>query len=76
MHFEGVNGFNNNVGSGLFIVNGIIKTTFGGLSFINNTGINRGAVALIGTSRIILGQSTYKFINNTALHQGRAIYVH
>ena len=47
MHFEGTNVFNNNVGSGLFIVNGIINTTFGGLSFINNTGINGGAVALI-----------------------------
>ena len=75
LHFEGTNVFQNNLGSGLFIVNGIVNTTSSDLSFINNTGINGGAMALTGTSRIILGQNKYEFSNNTAFHRGGAIYV-
>ena len=76
VHFEGTNVFQNNMGSGLYIVNGIVNTTSSGLRFINNTGINGGAMALIGASRIILGQKySYEFINNTAFHRGGAIYV-
>ena len=75
LHFEGTNEFKNNLGSGLFVVNGIVNLTTSELSFINNSGINGGAVALIGTSKIILGQNRYEFINNTALHRGGAIYV-
>ena len=75
LHFEGTNVFKNNLGSGLFIVNGIVNFTTSELNFINNSGIIGGAMALIGTSKIILGQNEYEFINNTALHQGGAIYV-
>ena len=32
-------------------------------------------MALIGSSKMIVGSNSYNFINNTAIYQGGAIYV-
>ena len=75
IHFQGVNHFDNNWGTALYIVNGIINFQNSSVSFINNTGLQGGAVALIGSSIMIVGRNNYEFINNTALYRGGAVCV-
>ena len=75
IYFEGHNCFENNWGSAVYLVNGIVDFTKSSAYFINNTGLNGGAVALIGVSMIRVGENEYRFENNTALFKGGAIYV-
>ncbi len=76
IHFEGCNTFHGNLGTAIYVVNGILNFTNSDASFFNNTGINGGALGLVGSSISILCPSRrYDFVNNTAWYQGGAIYV-
>ena len=75
VQFKGYNLFENNTGTAVYIINGIIDCRNSNMSFVNNTGLQGGAVALIGSSTITVGPNNYEFINNTAIHQGGAIYI-
>ena len=75
IHFSGHNCFESNIGTAIYMINGIIDCRNSSMTFINNTGIQGGALALIGSSVMNVGPNDYKFINNTAIHQGGAIYV-
>ena len=71
---EGQNCFENNWGSPIYIVNGIVNAINSNMDFINNTGLNGGAIALIGVSSFQVGPNRYNFENNTAVYKGGAIY--
>lgn len=72
---EGNNMFNNNLGTAVYIVNGNINMSQSTVTFFGNTGVQGGAVALIGDSSMLFGQNqTYRFTNNTAIDKGGAIY--
>ena len=76
INFQGCNVFKNNWGTALYAVNGIMDFQNSNVSFINNTGLKGGAVALIGLAKITVGSNNiYKFINNSATFLGGAIYV-
>lgn len=75
IHFDGSNCFENNKGTPVYLVNGVANFTNSNTSFINNTSLQGGAIALIGSSLMIVGPNRYKFVNNTAAHKGGAIYV-
>lgn len=75
IQFQGYNSFENNTGCGIYLVNGVIDLQNSSMLFIHNTGFNGGAVALIGSSTMIVGDNNYEFINNTAVYRGGAIYV-
>ena len=71
----GFNKFEKNVGTAIHIVNGNINMSQSTVNFFGNSGIQGGAVALIGDSIMIFGPNrTYKFIENTALDKGGAVY--
>ena len=76
IRFQGCNLFKNNWDTALYAVNGVMDFQNSNVSFINNTGLQGGAVALIGLAKLIVGSSkTYKFINNNATFLGGALYV-
>ena len=75
IHFEGNNTFHSNYGTAIHAVNGIVNFTKSNVRFFNNTGINGGALGLIGSSIAILGPRRYEFLKNTAYYRGGAIYV-
>ena len=75
IHFQGYNVFQNNWGSSIYTVNGVVNFTKSSASFISNTGLQGGAIALIGSSTMIVGPNNYEFIDNTALYQGGAVFV-
>ena len=65
----------NNNNSAMVIEN-IVLYVFNNVTFINNTGGQGGALALFGTSVIMLmPNSRLTFINNTARERGGALYV-
>lgn len=69
VHFKG------NSGSAFIIVNGIANFSTCNATFINNTGLQGGAIALIGISSMLIGPGhSYTFINNQAADRGGAIY--
>ena len=69
--------FANNSGTAFVIVNGIVDFSSCNATFINNTGLQGGAIALIGVSSMHIGpQCTYMFTQNRATDQGGAIYVY
>ena len=73
--FEGFTRFENNLGTAIHIVNGNIDVSHSSVDFIENHGIQGGAVALIGESLMVFGSNQkYTFVNNTALDKGGAIY--
>ena len=73
---EGFNRFESNIGTAIHIVNGNIDASQSSVDFIKNQGIRGGAVALIGESSMVFGENRkYKFVNNTALDKGGAVYV-
>ena len=74
IRFEGCNCFENNWGSAVYVVNGVVDLTNSSAHFINNTGLNGGGIALIGVSLITVGANEYRFINNKAYYKGGAIY--
>ena len=74
--FEQVNCFENNRGTGVYMVNGVADFSSSSAIFRDNRGIRGGAIALIGSSAMIVGPSRdYMFENNRAHFQGGAIYV-
>ena len=74
--FEGLNRFENNLGTAIHIVNGNIHASRSSIDFVSNYGIQGGAIALIGESSVVFGENrNYTFVNNTALDKGGAIYV-
>ena len=73
--FIGYNRFDNNLGSAVHIVGGIVNMSQSSVDFIKNHGFQGGAVALIGESAMIVGRyMTYRFVNNTAIDSGGAVY--
>ena len=67
--------FENNSGSAFIIVNGIADFASCSAEFIGNTGIQGGAITLIGISSMLIGPgNTYNFIGNRASDLGGAIY--
>ena len=75
INFQGCNVFKNNWGSALYVINGVMDFQNSSVNFVNNTGLQGGAVALIGLAKIVVGpNNTYKFINNSAIFLGGAIY--
>ena len=67
--------FELNSGSAFVIVNGIANFSTCNATFVNNTGVQGGAIALIGKSLMLIGQGYhYTFINNRADDRGGAIY--
>ena len=75
IQFQGINHFINNMGSAIYTVNGIVNFQLSSVSFTNNSGLHGGAVALIGSSTMIVGPNDYEFVNNTAFYEGGAVYV-
>jgi predicted outer membrane repeat protein len=76
IRFHGYNHFVNNWGSAVYITNAIVDFQNSSVDFVNNTGLQGGAIALMGSSVMYVGSNNhYKFINNTAIHEGGAIYV-
>ena len=76
INFQGYNRFENNWGSAVYMTNGIVDLQNSSTDFVNNTGLQGGAVALIGSSVLFVGSKNYySFINNTAVYEGGAIYV-
>ena len=74
--FEGCNRFEYNIGTAIHIVSGNIDMSQSSIHFLNNSGIQGGAIALIGQSSMIVGPNkSYKFINNTAYGKGGGLYV-
>ena len=69
--------FLNNSGSAFIIVNAVADFRSCDAEFTNNTGVQGGAIALIGTSSMITGQDydcTMNFTQNKASDSGGAIY--
>ena len=75
INFLGSNHFESNQGTPVYVINGVVNCTNSSVSFVNNTGLQGGAMGLIGSSTMVVGPHKYKFIKNTAIHQGGAIYV-
>ena len=74
--FEGYTRFENNTGTAIHIVNGNIDMSQSSAYFYHNSGIQGGAVALIGQSSMIVGPNrSYEFINNIAYVKGGGLYV-
>ena len=73
--FEGENCFENNHGTAVYMVHGIADFSNSSATFDSNRGIRGGAIALLGTSSMIVGPNReYMFCNNSALYQGGAIF--
>ena len=76
IRFEQMNCFENNRGTGVYMVNGVADFSNSSAIFKENAGIRGGAIALIGSSAMIVGPSRdYRFENNRAHFQGGALYV-
>ena len=74
--FEQVNRFENNSGTGVYMVNGVADFSNSSAIFSGNQGIRGGAIALIGASAMVVGRNQdYTFEENQAHFQGGAIYV-
>ena len=76
VHFSESVVFENNTASGIYAVSSLIKFHSGiNAKFINNSGINGGAMALrLSSSLQVNTNSTLHFANNSALLRGAAIY--
>ena len=69
--------FLSNSGSAFIIVNGIVDFSSCNATFMDNTGLQGGAIVLIGISSVQVGpHGIYTFIRNRATDRGGAIYVH
>lgn len=75
IRFSGHNLFESNTDTAVYTINSMVDCRNSSMTFINNTGLQGGALALIGSSTITVGPNNYEFTNNTAIHQGGAIYV-
>ena len=73
--FEGDNCFENNLGTAVYMINGVADFSNSSATFDSNRGIRGGAIALLGTSYMIVGPNReYMFCNNSAVYQGGAIF--
>ena len=75
INFQGHNIFERNWGTALYVVNAIVNFQKSSASFVNNVGLQGGAIALIGPATMIVGPHDYVFQNNSAYYQGGAIYI-
>ena len=76
VRFSGDIYFTKNHGSALYVINGVVNFQNSSVTFENNRALQGGAIALIGSSMIIVGPNRhYEFVNNVAIYQGGAIYV-
>ena len=67
--------FEGNTGSAFVIVNAIANFTLCDAVFVKNTGVQGGAISLIGISALLLGPGRkYTFTDNHATDRGGAIY--
>ena len=67
--------FEDNYGSAIMIVNGVANFAYSNATFIRNQGLQGGAMQLIGTTSMLVGAGQeYKFVNNTAIDKGGAIF--
>ena len=75
--FKGTLHFEDNNGTAMYITSSILEFAAGvNVTFMNNTGFNGGAVALMGFSSIqVNDNSEITFANNSAVHLGGAMYV-
>ena len=74
--FNGNTNFTKNNGSALYVINGVVNFQNSGALFLNNTALQGGAIALIGSSVVIVGsQRRYEFVNNSATYKGGAICI-
>jgi hypothetical protein len=75
IRFEGENYFENNLGTAVYVIDGVADFSNSSATFDGNHGIRGGAIALLGTSTMIVGPNReYMFCNNSALYQGGAIF--
>ena len=75
LNFVGNTEFVNNLGTALYIVNGLADFSNGSVIFKHNRGNRGGAMALIGLSSFLVGtEGDYLFCKNTAMDRGGAIY--
>ena len=75
IYFQEYISFSNNSGSALYIIDAVVNFQESNTNFCNNTGLLGGAIALIGSSKMILGRKSYNFMHNTAKFKGGATYV-
>ncbi len=69
--------FEDNTGSAIVSVNGIVNFTKSSALFARNYGIQGGAILLIGTAALEIGpHQKYNFTGNKASDKGGAIYSH
>ena len=67
--------FENNTGSAFVIVNAIANFSLCDAVFVGNTGVQGGAVSMIGVSALLIGPGrVYNFTSNRATDRGGAIY--
>ena len=67
--------FYNNTGSALVIVGAQVNFNGSTAIFSNNSGLDGGAIAILGIATILIGPNTdMMFVNNTAFRYGGAIY--
>ena len=75
VRFEGENCFENNLGTAVYMIDGVVDFSNSSATFDGNHAIRGGAIALLGTSTMIVGPNReYMFCNNSALYQGGAIF--
>ena len=73
--FDGKNVFENNLGSGLTLVEASAKVTNTTMIFVNNSAVNGGALALLGSAKLLVNNQTYILLDsNRALSMGGAIF--
>ena len=64
INFVGSNHFESNTGTPVYVINGVVNCTDSDISFVNNIGLQGGAMALVGSSTMVVGPHKYEFINN------------
>ena len=75
IRFEGENHFENNLGTAVYVIDGVADFSNSSATFDSNQGIRGGAIALLGASTMIVGPNReYMFCNNSARYQGGAIF--
>ena len=76
IRFKGNISFESNSGTAMYLTSSIIEfANETNATFFNNTGLEGGAITLIGFSSLyVKDRSTFSFLNNTAINRGGAIY--
>ena len=75
VRFEGTNTFEENFGSGLALVEASANLTNTSMTFTSNNAVNGGALALLGSAKLLVNRYTYMlFDSNRAFSMGGAIF--